>query len=359
MPELTFLRERALWQQRGAPTLLVLVASVLFVAFILAQAGGDPLTFVGYDGHFSYQIALYGLDAEPLLDRAAYRFQRILYPLLARTVALGIPDLVPWALIIVNLAAIALGTLATEHLLTHLNVSSWYALIYGLYGGQFVSLRANLNEPLSQALVQLAMLAFLRRRPGWCAAAFAAAALAKETALVFWFAFLAWALLERHWAQVRPLLLAPLPFLLHQLFLWRWFGEIGIGSGGAGATPFTPVPLAGWLQIARVDLTVFLLLSMILVPMAIFPALSGLILALKSLLKEQLLHPYVLALALHSLVTIFLPHSTFREAAGTVRLIQGMVVSMLLYGALVKSGRILNYSILWIATNVLWVKGFG
>src|SRR5690606_35004764 len=152
-----------------------------------------------------------------------------------------------------------------------------------LYGGQFVALRANLNEPLAQALVQLALLAHVQRRPGWTALAFAGAALAKETTLVFWAAYFLYALFQQKWRLLRLLALVPIPVGLYQLFLWRWLGSPGIGSGGAGATPFTFVPLGGWLQIAEVNLTVFLILSMILVPMAIVPALAGLFLAFKSL----------------------------------------------------------------------------
>ena len=57
------------------------------------------------------------------------------------------------------------------------------------------------------------------------------------------------------------------------------------------------------------------------------------------------------------LVILFLPASTFREPAAMVRLTQGLVVSMLFFGALVRSRRILNYSTFWIATNVLLIKG--
>ncbi|HSM57304.1 MAG TPA: hypothetical protein VK879_14225 [Candidatus Sulfomarinibacteraceae bacterium] len=359
MPEAGLTHERALWQRRGLPALVVLVACLLFVSFVLAGAGGDPMSFVGYDGTFSYEIAARGFEAAPYLDEAAYRFQRIAYPFTARLLALGNASIVPWTLILVNVLAIGIGTLAMEYLLEDLNVSPWYALAYGLYGGQFVALRANLNEPLAQAFVQLAMVAFLRRRPGWMAAAFAAAALAKETTLIFWAAYVLYTLFQKRWRLLRFLALVPVPFVLYQLFLWQWLGRIGLGSGGAGATPFTLVPLGGWLQIAEANVAVFLLLSLILVPMAIIPALAGLVMALKSLFREHSYHPYVFCLALNGLMVLFLPHSTFRETAGMVRLIQGLMVSMLLYGALVKSRRILNYSLFWIATNVLWVKGFG
>jgi hypothetical protein len=54
---------------------------------------------------------------------------------------------------------------------------------------------------------------------------------------------------------------------------------------------------------------------------------------------------------------LFLPNSTFREPLAMLRLTQGLVVSMLLYGALRRSWRILNYCYLWLFTNVLLVGG--
>ena len=46
----------------------------------------------GYDGQFNYAIAADPLHASPALDVPAYRYQRILYPLLVRALALGQED---------------------------------------------------------------------------------------------------------------------------------------------------------------------------------------------------------------------------------------------------------------------------
>jgi hypothetical protein len=56
-------------------------------------------------------------------------------------------------------------------------------------------------------------------------------------------------------------------------------------------------------------------------------------------------------------VILFLPTSTFREPVAMLRLTQGLVISILLYGGLNRSRRILKYSFLWIFTNVLLLKG--
>lgn len=234
------------------PTLVTLAVCLIYVVGVLLNNNGDPLALAllgtrfsqgdpqgseGYDGQFAYQIAVDPLNAAPRIDVPAYRYQRILYPMLARWLALGQPQLIPWTLIVVNLIAIGVGTWATEQLLLNLRVSRWYALTYGLYGGQLLGLRADLNEPLAQGLVQLALLAWAKERRSWAVVAFALAALTKETTLIFLAAYLLFALKERQWRWLAALGMSALPFVIYQFVLWQWLGSFGVGSGGAGATP--------------------------------------------------------------------------------------------------------------------------
>ena len=353
------------------PTLVVVAVCVVYVAGVLLSSAGDPLAFVllgtrfseadpqgteGYDGQFAYQIAVNPFEAAAYIDVPAYRYQRILYPALAWLLALGRPEFVPWTLILVNIAAIGLGTWATERLLMDVRASRWYALTYGLYGGQLLALRADLNEPTAQALVQLAMLAWARDRRVWAIVAFSLAALAKETTLIFLAAYILYTLKEQDWRWTFGLSLGAVPFIGYQLMLWAWLGAFGIGSGGAGATPFSLIPFGGWLSIAGVSFRAFLLISLVVVPMSVIASIAGLILSGRSLLRGES-HPFIFCLLLNSLVIVFLPTSTFREPVAMLRLTQGLMVSMLLYGGLVRSRRILNYTTFWIATNVLLLRG--
>jgi hypothetical protein len=353
------------------PTLIVVVFCLIYVLGVLVSTSGDPLAFAllgtrfsegdphgteGYDGQFAYQIALRPLAAAPYLDVPAYRYQRILYPMLARLLALGRPGLIPWALIGVNVAAIGFGTWATERLLVDLGASRWYALVYGLYAAQLLALRDDLNEPLAQALVMWAMLAWARERRWLAVVAFGLAALAKETALVFLAAYLLYALQRRAWRWTIALGMGAIPFVAYQLLLWSWLGEFGVGSGGAGATPFSLLPLGGWLGIAGVSFNAFLLISLIVVPLSVLPAIAGIVLSVRDLGRGES-HPFLFCLLLHAIMILLLPNSTFREMAAMVRLTQGLMVSMLLYGALRRSSRVLNYSTLWVVANVLLIKG--
>jgi hypothetical protein len=353
------------------PSFVVVFVCVVCFAGVLLSSDGDPLAFVllgtrfsqgdpqgseGYDGQFAYQIAIDPAGAVPYIDVPAYRYQRVLYPALARILGLGQPELIPWTLILVNIAAIGLGTWATEQLLLNERVSRWYALSYGLYGGQLLALRADLNEPLAQAFVQLAMLAWVKDRRVWTVIAFSLAVLAKETALIFLAAYMLFTLKERQWRWNVGLGLGLVPFMVYQLILKVWLGSFGVGSGGAGATPFSLIPLGGWLAIAEVSFRAFLLISIVVVPMSILTSIAGVVLSGRSLRHGEA-HPYVFSLLLNSLIILFLPSSTFREPVAMLRLTQGVMVSLLLYGGLVRSRRILNYSIFWIATNVLLIGG--
>ncbi|MCB9423032.1 MAG: hypothetical protein H6667_24745 [Ardenticatenaceae bacterium] len=342
--------------QRPWPAIIVLIAALLYVGAVVGNNGGDPMSFVTYDGHFAYQIALRGSQAAPFLDVPAYRYQRILYPLLSRILSLGQAELVPWVLIAVNIAAVTLGTWAVEKLLVHFGTSHWYALIYGLYGGNFVALRTNLTEPLAYTLVALAILAWEKEHRWWAVAAFSLAALTKEVTLIFAVAYALYTLWQKDWRWTMALAAAGLPYASYQLILWAWLGSPGLGSGGAGATPFSPIPLGGWLSIINVNMAAFLLISLMVVPISVLPTLAGIGLSVRQLLAG-LHHPVVYSLLLNSIALLFLPNSTFREGAAMVRLTEGVMLCMVLYGALVKSGRVLNYSVLWIFSNVLLIRG--
>jgi hypothetical protein len=202
----------------------------------------------------------------------------------------------------------------------------------------------------------LGMLAWEKNRRWTAVLAFALAVLTKEVALIFVAAYIGYALVKQEWRWAAGLGTAVLPYAAFQLILWQWLGSPGIGSGGAGATPFSPIPLGGWLAIANVNMTAFLLISLMVVPIAIIPMLTGIGLSLRQLVAG-LHHPIVYSLLLNSIALLFLPNSTFREGAAMVRLTHGVMMSMLLYGGLTKSRRVLNYSFLWIFSNVLLIKG--
>lgn len=351
------------------PAALLAVSLPAYLAFVLAQHGLNPIEFAklgdgfvsgrpignaGYDGQFSYWLAV---DPKPEaagihFDVPAYRYQRILYPLVARWAALGRTGWLPWSLIAVNVIAQLGGTLAVEAWLVAHGLSPWYALTYGLWVGLVAAVRLDLNEPLSYALVAVAFMAHHRGRVFLGAFCVGLALFAKETALVFWIAEFVWAALANNRRALAALSLAALPFVLYQAWLLRWLGAIGLTSGGWMATPFEWIPYMGLWRVATVSVPAFALLATIMLPLAVAPSVWGAAAAVGRLLR----HDYalaVLALGANAALVAVLPFSTFREPLGLVRLLTGLVLSTILFGAHSGSRRVLNYSLLWIAALAL------
>jgi hypothetical protein len=362
--------------RRIQPWLVVLVLSLGYVGLTLARHDGDPLAFAligtrysrdgvigpdsqgtpGYDGQFAYFIARDPLGGWRYCDVPAYRYQRILYPLLAWALALGHPLVVPWTLVLINVAAVAVGTYFTERLLASHSASRWYALTYGLYGGIVAGLRLDLAGPLAYALVQAAVWAWTRQREGLAGLLFTLSALAKETAVIAVVGLLLHLVLEHRWRDTVTLALTvAVPFAAWQAALWIGLGRPGVGSGGAMATPFELIPFAGLARAATVSWPAFWLLLAVEGPLFVLPAVWACLRGARDLFRGHR-HPWTAILLAQAAVLPFLPFSTWREPLAMARLATGLVSATLLYGALSSSRRLLNLSLVWLSTLALLIN---
>ncbi len=353
------------------PWWIVAVVALVYMVLVVSSSGGDPLALAtlgtrfsegdrdgteGYDGQFSYYIARDPLNGWQHCDVPAYRYQRILYPLLGRLLAFGQEPLLPYALALLSVAALAAGTYLTEQLLLRYRMSPWYAITYGLYAGQLMSARLLVAEPLAHALAQAAILAAERDRWRWSVVLFALGVLAKETILVFVAGYLLFLLAQRQWRRFAELALGVgVPFLLWQAALWAWLGSPGLGSGGAGATGWEFLPYRGLWSVGAIDLRVLALLALVMVPLAVIPSLLSLWATGRDLWRGRW-HPFTTMLLANAAMIVFLPQSTFREPLGMLRLTTGLVAAAILYGAARRSRRILNYTLLWLASLVFLAK---
>ena len=351
------------WWRSVQPWQVVLAFLLLYLGTVFFVHGKDPSVFVtlghgpneGYDGQFTYLLAV-NPDRDTVVheirdvraDVPAYRYQRILLPLLARAVATGDATALFWTIPGINLAAHTLATLLVARLLSAHGVNQWYALIYGMWPGLLLGVRAGLTEPLSFALVAAAY-ALQESRRGWLSpVAFGLALFAKETALLFVAAQMTSAAFRASWGMAAGLLtVACLPFLLWQIALRSWFGEFGIGTGGYLATSFEVVPFNGLWRIAMDDVGLFVVFLVIFGPTIVLPSLWGLTAAARECVRGNW-HPYVVALAAHALTLPFTPFSTFREPGGLLRFATGLVLSTLLFAAITRSSRVLRWSPFWM-----------
>lgn len=188
----------------------------------------------GYDGQFFLYIAQDPSGAPPYIDDASYRYGRIVYPMLARGLALGRQDVIPFMLVGINVLAVAVGALALGVVLRRHGASPWYAMFFALYPGIFVAVLRDLSEALAYALAACAVLLFDRggraALVGSCAL-FAVAALTRETTVVFALACALLLLLrDRSVRRGLPFAVgAILPYVLYRsVFLDRWLGHAGV-----------------------------------------------------------------------------------------------------------------------------------
>jgi len=355
------------------PALVVLLFSSLIVLVALWKANGDPLALVrigtrfsvgdpdgslGYDGQFNYYIAS-NINPEIVaahLDVPAYRYQRILMPLLARFLVFGKQPLLPWSFLMIGLFSMAVGAWAVGELLECFGITRWYALVYGFWAGFILSLVTDLSEPLAFALVACALLANEKNAKPlfWCLLGFSL--FAKEVTAVFVGAILLSMLVQRKWSEAIAITaIALAPFILFQVWLWFVFGEPGIGSGGALATSFEIIPYMGLFRIGQYS--PFYLLAMLLVfgPGLVLPSLWGIFQSVRHwILGDK--NIYVAILFFNAFVIAFTPFSTFRETGGILRFASGLVLAILLFAGYYKMKRVLNYSVFWIVLNAFLLK---
>lgn len=354
------------WWSPVVITLIVCLGFVLFTfvtvdgdiwQFILIgtrYSNGDPQGSEGYDGQFGYYIAA---DPDPQnvrrhLDVPAYRYQRILLPMLARIFSFGQTQLIPWGLVFLPLFGQVLGVAFVAKILDELERNPLLALVYGLNAGSLLSIRVALPEPLAYACVAAALYAYLKDRIWQGAFWLALAFFAKEVTLVFGIGVLLFLWIKRSWKASTILLgIGFVPFLVWQVWLWQTFGEMGIGSGGAGATGFEWIPFMGLLRIVNYSRLYFIAMLIAFTPLIIAPSIWGLWATLHKLFCGEV-HLITLALLMHCLIMFYLPFSTYRETGGVLRLSVGFVLAFLLYVAQEKQIRLMRYLPLWLVYNV-------
>lgn len=357
------------------PALVVFLLASLLVGVILIQVDGDAMYFVrsgsyysqgdpngerGYDGQFVFYIAREPAPhlVAPLLDVPAYRYQRILMPMLARCLSFGNPALIPWILLLIGLISLGAVTWAVAVYLVEMKVSAWYALVLGLYPGLLLALIVDLPEPLAYALAAWGMLWLLKGKKWLAWLSLGLAVFAKEVMLIFVAAaFLDYLFRTDYKSALGLAVLAGLPFALFQVWLFYQFGSLGIGSGGDMATSFEWIPFMGLFRIAESSFTYFLAMLLVFGPFIIWPALWGLWVSLKAWLQPDR-NVIVLALILTGLSILFMPFSTFRETGGLLRYTVGLVLMILYFAGRYQKARVLNYSVFWLVLNVFLLKGW-
>ena len=249
-----------------------------------------------------------------------------------------------------------IGTWVVAQLLSSWGVNPWYALVYGLWAGFTLAVRLDLPEPLAYGLVAGSLLAHERGKSWMSCVLLGLSVFAKEVTMLFVLAAILASIASKRWRDGWCMaLITVLPYALFQVWLWRIFGEPGIGSGGAMATSFEIIPLKGFLQIGAYSLVYLLAMLVVFGPSILLPAIWGVWAGLRRWVAGDPTH-IVFALLLNAIIIFFLPFSTVRETGGLLRFASGLVLSVLLFAARYRYKKVLNYSALWLVMNTFLLK---
>ena len=148
---------------------------------------GDP-NAAGYDGQFYYRLALdpfnWSKTAFGITMDQSYRYTRIGYPILAWLVSLGQHQLVPVALVVINLLGVAamayLGAMFARDSGRH----ALWGLAFAAYFGLVISVGRDTAEPLAETCMLGGLLAYRRSKPILATCLFAFGAITRETILL-------------------------------------------------------------------------------------------------------------------------------------------------------------------------------
>jgi hypothetical protein len=319
------------------PAMVIGAFYIAVVVALLATHGWDPLFFATLgpqwerhdpglqrqaDGTVYFHFATDPAGAADTYTRL--RAARILYPLVARLLALGRAELVGWALLVINVVAIVGGTEILHRLLARRGLPPWGALAYGAWLGLGLALLHDTPEPLAYLSVLAGIAASERNRQGLAAVAFLAALLTRETVL----------------ALVLPYLLAPgagsiaarLRLTLTVLGAWGvWIGIVFLVASG----PWVPAslllnpPLSGYRMTRLFDLPVTVLFLVV-------PALLALGGAAWTLVRRPA-EASLWAVVLNALLVLWLPPKTAEMLWHSGRLSTGLIAAVLLAGPLAAS----------------------
>jgi hypothetical protein len=143
----------------------------------------------GHDGKYFFVQANDPWVLEPennaqLLERPLYRSQRMFYPLLAGGGGVFSPELIVWALLVVNILAMGAGTWVTALIAQSMGVSPVWGLAFALNPGFISELTIDGAGVVAAAAAFGAVASILRRRLGLAVLLLSLAALTREAMLV-------------------------------------------------------------------------------------------------------------------------------------------------------------------------------
>jgi len=205
---------------------------------------------LGHDGKYFFVQANDPFVLEPdknivVIDRPLYRSQRMFYPVLAGGVGLFPADVIVWALLIVNLIAMGVGSWAVAYLAREMGGSPWWGLAFILNLGFISEMTIDGAGVVAAAAAFGAVVMILKQRLGWAIALLAIAVLSREAMLIAAAGSAFW--LWRRGERRNAALVAGIP--LAAVVLWAIYLRFRIEfDTGASEVQEIGLPFAGFVD---------------------------------------------------------------------------------------------------------------
>ncbi len=204
----------------------------------------------GHDGKFFFVQSNdpWVLDPEDnaeALDRPHYRSQRMLYPVLAGGAGLFGPETIVWAMLLVNLLAMGVGTWVTARIAMEMGGSPWWGLAFALNLGFISEVNIGGAGVVAAAAAFGAVLCFMRERVPLAIGLLAVAALSREAMLLAAAGTALWLWLDHR--RKTAVLSAVVPGLA--VVIWAIYLRLRIGDGNVASE----VQEIGWPFVGFVE----------------------------------------------------------------------------------------------------------
>lgn len=211
----------------------------------------------GYDGQYYYFLALRPDMAVICAQQPQscamtpkqwpeLRAQRIFYPLAARMVALGQPQAIPLALLLVNFLAILVTVGLVSTLSVEAGASPWLGAAAGMFSGEALGFLRDLADPFSIMWLVMAVWLFHKQRHLMAAGALAAALLTREPLLICVPLLFLPLVGQRAWMRLGQCLTIALgPFVVWQIILRALYGSWALITSDSTAAHLVWVPFLG------------------------------------------------------------------------------------------------------------------
>lgn len=342
--------------------IVLIVLLALFELKVLSSHSWNPHAFIlerskdisfsqgwgiGYDGQFTYTLATNPWGSTENLDQPAYRYQRILFPLLARFLSLNNALAVPWAMVLINLAAAALagGTLAW--LLKQRGASPWLSLTVIFSLGYMLTIRMDLNEPLALGLALLGWMLYEKDKLALAIILFALSGLTKEIGLIFPIALALWEALNKHWKRSLALGVGSVAaYVAWYIILFNW---LGASPHQIEQSRLILIPFLGiqYLKEPNSQLIVGLWVLLPALLAGLFAALG-----LRGEINARSGRDALLVLS-HIALIAFLPRLTWEDPIAILRMGLGLHITILVWLAGARP-RFLPYAVaLWLPSSLV------